>query len=766
MGSHCHLRLTLVSWTLACTISLTIGEDCTCTSSKFSSAHCGDSGEVSIGTLHGAAGVARMRHDDAVSSTAHPGREDAQSSYDEFKCPFHWNEKHLLKLKHKMLDWMKNRQKSIIRFTVPVRNYMNAGASLYNYTGLLVWVWVLSKYEYVLHYPQNFVRLSSGTMGIITEDWALDYDQNMSLSLGNFSFDIKNDNYEYEGKVGHCEVECFKANQSCGIGRQEIVKLLANVSESDSNAYAWKLVCLQPPYAYLEYHPNFGFPDVFYYMLFLEKLLVERTMAWTSEKTIVQYQCYERENLSLIKKKELLESYFVIPILALALWLYIPLFIFYFPSSATSAAPVGMFPSHESPNSVGKFLKTIFCYYTTDIIWIKLRQILCVFLILASPVGLFSVPYYGRLMCGLVIILVAATIANPHHISTYLDPSCRFTCLCWTVPAHLIQINTEKLVGYQLLAKVMQERVYLLVNGRFWGFLLEECCFNSFKSYLCAGTNLFNVGKVAVVKLLLLIWGSFLLILSAAFLVLDFLIPLFYFLREMARAVYHMSRALSRNSSSILVTTFCSAHGILVYLTFFIVLIVLYFWCYAFVEVSLFTLIGGAMLPKMAYPYFLLVGSIIGAMYTLVHSLHDDYENITEKIIKILDSETKIPKEVTPDLSNIEARELLKTESPIPSSYTISIATISGQEKQIMVRNFAITFLSKEMYDFVVDSCHPVRKQVLFIFLKVLAILFYASIVLWVKNVYHLEEEMDTIFNIVSIVAVAFVPSLLHFQPF
>lgn len=691
----------------------------------------------------------------------------------EFKCSFVWNEDKFLELRNDILDWMKYRQKSFIRFTVPVINYTNVDASLHNYTGLLVWAWVLKKHEYMLHYPQNFVRISAGTMGIVTEDWALDFDKNMSVSLRNFSFNNDNDNYEYEADVGYCDAECVKVAGSCGIGRQEIVSLLVNVSESDSEAYAWEYICLQVPYddiiAVMKSHPNFAFPNIFYYMLFLKKLFVERFLpspSVASGRTIQHYQCYRRKALSTRKGKELLESYFVIPLLAAVLWLYVPLLIYYLPSSSIqptqmAATPEGMFPSHKPPNHTGRCLKTVLCYYAPHNgkrVLVCLRRMLFLFMILMSPYSLFSLPHYGRLACGVVIILVAAASA-PHHISTYLNQDSTLCVLGWTVPPRLTQVNF-KLAEYQLLASIMQEKIYLVTDWKFWVALAKDHCFKQFCSCSWGGSNTFwTVSRVIVVKPLLFIWGTLLLIASVVVIVFWYLVPLFYFLWEMAMAVLHMICGPIGKQSALL-TIFSIFHGILVYVAILCVMAVLYFWCYAFVEVSLFTLIGGAMLPSMAYPYFLLVGSILGAIYTLVHSLHEDYENLIDEIITILNSEGKIPKANPLD---VEYRDLVKTESNLSSTYTISVVIGAGNKMDLMIHTFAVTFLSRKMFDFVVDACHPVRKQLLFIALQLLAILFYALIILWVKNVYHLEAKMDTIFNLISVVAVALVPSLLQF---
>lgn len=122
---------------------------------------------------------------------------------DEFKCKFHWNDGQLKHLKEKVLDWMKDRQKTFNRFTVPVMGYNNTELPMYgsNFTGVLTWVWLSKQQKYMVHFPHNFVSISTATMGVITQDWALDYDVSLVPPLRNHSIDIKDGIYQHEGSA-------------------------------------------------------------------------------------------------------------------------------------------------------------------------------------------------------------------------------------------------------------------------------------------------------------------------------------------------------------------------------------------------------------------------------------------------------------------------------------------------------------------------------------------------------------------------------------
>lgn len=705
------------------------------------------------------------------ATTPYLSNATCKKSKSEFECTFHWDDEKLLNLKKDILDRMKNRQKSFIRFTVPVVGYTNKDLPMFEdgYDGILTWVWVLTKHQYMLHYPHNFVILSMLSMGIITKDWALDYTEN-TVSLSKFSFNIKDSFYKHEANMGQCDPDCLAEHKSCGIGKYELLQLLNNVTNR-SEEYMWELICLQLPYediVNVTRSSNFIIPDFLYYVLFLKNFFYERPLFGIAMErhTFIQYRCYEGIDLSVSKDKELFQKYFIIPFIALFLWLYSPLLIHYFPSSSVKTnhemkTPPGMFPSHKSPKYFGKYLKCIFCFYppqNSNRNLVCLRRILFLAIIILSSVRLFFVFPYWKLTWGIAFILLIATL-YPFYISEHVNPEKKFTFMGWEIPPHLISINPD-LKEYQLLAAIMQERIYITIDYRFLDILINRYCFNVLADFPSTGSNVLYTVIRSVLKFLLF-WS---LIAIVVFNLIYYFFPLFYFIKEMWTSVFKLTFSIYQPSISVSNKVFAVIHGFLMFCTLMCIMVVIFFWCYALTEFSLFTLMGGALLPSMAFPYFILLAAIIGAVYSMVHLLHDDYEKIIANIISILNSECKIPTNRLFDPSNARVRRLVKTKAAaVPSSYTISVFVGRRRKQEIMKHSVVATFISRKLFDFVVEKCHPMHKQVPFIILQVIAILFYASTVAWVKNVYHLEAEVDAIFSLVSIVPVTFVPNILRF---
>ncbi len=723
--------------------------------------------------------------DSAVTSnaTARQGNnDDASNTPPEFKCAFRWNEMALLKLRSKTLDWMKNRQKSFIRFTIPIMGYTSREQSpttTYKERGLLTWVWVLSKYEYMLHYPLNFIKISASSMGIITMDWALDYNDGTvpvslgnSSSLGDLSFDIDDDNFEYRSGVGQCEPECIEKHGSCGIGKHEFLTLINNIT--DSQDYEWGLICLQLPYEDVIGLPNnIIFPDVLYYTLFIKKLIFERPLFAMSRKrhTFQQYHCYERTNLSIIKPKELLEGYFVIPYIAMVLWLYIPLLIHYFPSSSvtqsqTIKTPSDMFPSHKSPNYLGRYLKLVLCYYppkNSKRFFVIMRRALFLAVIFLSGFRIFLLPCYGMLAIGIATVFMGATLC-PSYISKHVTPDTRLSFRNKVIPPYLVRVRSD-LKEYQLLAAILQERIYLVIDARFWETVIIKNCFQMFLDYQPSWVAMPSKSvlfKYVLSKFLLFGLGIMLFCSSMVEVIFYYAVPLPYFMKEMTIAIFKTCKYSNQQQpTSKLKKCIATIHTALIISTFLYSLCVLFFWCFVITECSLFTLMGGAMLPSMASHYIIFVGSLLGAMYALVHSLHNDYGRIIQNILSLLTSETRM---FNPSHARVQAIELERTEDlTMPSGYTIWIEASSGRRVPLIKHSSIAVFLSRELYDYVVEACHPLRRQVCFIVLQIVAILFYALIVMWVKNVFHLEDQVETIFSLVNVAAIAFVPSLLKF---
>ena len=673
----------------------------------------------------------------------------------EFKCKFYWNDKELKHLKEKVLEWMKERQKTFNRFTVPVMGYNNTKLPMYgsNFTGVLTWVWLSKQQKYMLHFPHNFVSISTATMGVITQDWALDYDKSLVPPLRNHSIDIKAKIYQHERSLGYCDPECLNANQSCGLGKHEMVKLLTDIGNSTKDfEFEWDRICLQLNYDDIHYitqtksNPNFVIPDVLYYALFLRKLLIERPWLGfpTRKDQFLHYYCYEEEDS---KFSELHEKYIIIPVLAAILWLYFPLLIHYFPSSSKEAdqmtgdfqCPNGMFPTHKVPIYFGRWLKWLFCFYTEgDSILIRVRRVIFLIMIFLSAFRLFFLPSYGIAFLCIALILIIAT-ACPAHLSSYIvdvDKSSSNTNLImlgWNLDAGLIKVNPA-LKEYQLLASMMQERMYLITDRRFWQLIFN----NSFYDYF---------RFVGVRKFVSFFLGVLYLVSALFFYFSYYSYPLLYFVLEVSTSIVRFPGPQNPSLISVI-------HRILIFTMFIYSVVVAYFWCYAIIEFSMFTLFGGVISPKIIFPYFVLVGALVGAIYSLVHSLHEHYNEIMTAIVDILDTEGNITAAISLDKTK---------NSNIPSISTVSVTSTSQKQVDLLKQTVPITYISKDLYDYVVENCSPVRRYVFFIFIQVIAIFVYALIAMSIKNVFHLEDEVDTIFELIGIFAITFVPGLLRF---
>ena len=108
--------------------------------------------------------------------------------------------------------------------------------------------------------------ISAKTMGIITQDWAIDYRDSL-VSLKSFGLDPEE--FDTENVVGYCDPECIKANKSCKIGKYELEKFLLDVT-AGKDEFKWNWLYLQAPYDVQDIVsvPNFAFPDLLCYWRF------------------------------------------------------------------------------------------------------------------------------------------------------------------------------------------------------------------------------------------------------------------------------------------------------------------------------------------------------------------------------------------------------------------------------------------------------------------------------------------------------------------
>ena len=700
-------------------------------------------------------------------------REKDSKRKSEFLCDFIWTDAE--HLKEKLLDRLMQRQKTFVRFTVPVLGFNNPYLSMVNYSGCLTWTWVLGTHDYMLYYPHNFIVISTVTMGIVTQDWAIDYNNAVPVSLKGCGVDP--DWFDTDDVVGFCDPECVKANLSCGIGKYELEEFLLNISD-DKGKFKWDWLCLQSSYDVLDIvpAPNFAFPDLLYYWRFLSMLLTKRPKFGTMQnKTdFPNYYCYDKKDKCEVK--ELLSHYWLVPTIGLLLWLYCPLLIHYFPSSTpkkNKGVPKDMFPSYKTPIYFGRCLKQILCFYTQKGMpsaqyLVCLRRLLFLILLVVTSLRLLIQPPYYKYSLPLLVCAVMAALV-PIYLSEYITAELPTRFLFWDLPPGLVRANSN-LVEYQQLAHVMQERMYLTVDVNFWKFIVGSsfryCCLLHLWSPRNTCGFLF---VVVVLRPMALLFSSLVFVIAFLLNLLFYFIPLPYFYFALLRAVcvgefQYIQKVWGQSSLLWLVIKliFTLIHSILMIGLVFYTLVVTFIWCYAISEFSMFTFIGGVLTASMAFQYFVLIGSIVTAIYALVRDLHEWYDRILEEIIDILKEKGTFEKLAGDVHSESDNTIILEVQSP-GKKITVRKDGQSVPHCVLLIHDGITTHLDKHLYDDIVERCRPLRRQILFIILKITAILFYSFVALWVKNVYHMEEKVGNIFQVVQTVAVFFLPSALQF---
>ena len=696
----------------------------------------------------------------------------------EFTCNFVWTDRdHMQK---KLLDRMTNRHKRILRWTVPVIGYNNPYATLYNYSGHLTWVWAMDTHEYMLYYPHNFISISLMTMGIITEDWLIGYYNFTPNDL------LERDSFDEYEVAGYCDPHCMlhSSNASCGIGKYELENFLHDM-EPDKSTYKWSKLCLLVPYdnvTDIVNYPLFAFPDFLYYWRFLHLFFAKRPITGlgrpVSSTDLVHYYCYDsHDNCSV---KVLLRKYHYIFIIATLMWLFSPLLLYYFPSSRPRASldqtngEIKFLTSFKLPVYFGNYLRYMMCYYVPEndnasCYLIRFRRAFFILVIIVASIRLFMVlpTFYNctLLFCALLLLL-------PKYFSVHLKPQYPRTFMNWSLPHGLIR-EKEDLTEYQLLAHVMQERLYLIVDMRFWKFVTEKS-FKWFSSFLPMSAKQIYLGNGALCgmfTLLSILTGICVFVVAFVLNILWFFVPMMYFCKEIIWSVCKAQYAWAIDTPTLISLkhlvklTVAFFYIVLMIACFLFTIIVVFTCCHGLAEISMFTFIGGVISPTMAFQYFTLIASLISGIYSLVYNFHEDYKQILDVIINILQADdvreslsshlTSLRKELEKDKKSSFMEIKLKLVQRDPQ--------MGCQRITLLHSNFLTTSVSKKLFDDVAEMCRPIRRQLFLILLKIIAMVFYAFVALWVKNVHHLEGSVSIIFKLIADVAIAFVPNLLQF---
>lgn len=658
----------------------------------------------------------------------------------------------------KVRNRMKYRHKQFLRYKAPVY-YLDKTWNWNQADEFETWVSVAATHKYMLHFPHNFKVLSLGTMGIITSEFG---------------------NPDGEGDIlGYCDKSCFKRKMMtprCTLTWKDLQQFMSDVTKDKDE---WNLICLQLDYDVSDVirNPNLAIPDLFYYWRFLRQLFSKRPFfgIGISKDDFVHYNCYD--NSGKLDEEELLMKYFVILIIAGIMWLYSPLLIYYFPSSKATAEnyPHGLnhkdfHPTYKSPVYFGYFVRCVLCFYMEEYKGFKSRARRFIFVSCAfmASFRFIYTPYRNTWAISVLVLIVAALI--PEFLSTYLgDQHPTHFLGRWKYPESVFRKNTRK-KEYQFLAHCMQERIYLALDLRF----LKMLCRESFKSPLFskAWGELYanfpsNIVKVVLSVLVCTCTLVFALLLA----VVSYLTPAFYFYYQLLSAIWiatadNVSKAwhdinMPFYGYNALLSVIRFLHGIILTALLFYLMLAMMYLCYLVAEVTMFTYIGAVLDPSMAFKYVALVGAISLLLHKIAKDLRENYDELQDQVVKVLESSDHFTQLKT--ACEVNHQCTLKREDKADGSFEIHLTTNSRSSEVILHHDHFATYLSRPLLDFCIEDCDPLRRQMLFILVKVFLMTFYLLIAMWIKNVFHKEKEVSSIFIIAQTIATYFVPNLLQF---
>lgn len=706
----------------------------------------------------------------------------------EILCEFalDWTKTRREKVKQDLLEDVHIHKKRFFRFLIDISPECLDNCGHHETVTLIS---MAHSFNYMLHYPHNFQTLSLGTLSILST--------NVELH-------------------GYCDPKC---GGNCRIDREALLKELskfikdvqANFTSQDQLNFAFNQPCLQIDYDLsdilsnrTEYYNSdilslnirdYALPDLLYYWRFLKLFLT-----WNPHTGYIysgdhhrkddvldlpNYRClYVADNQ--YEVKALLTHYWIIIGIGVILWLYSPLLIHFLPSTnPLSDCPKGMFPQYKSPVYLGRLIQYLMCYFVSDdsfvsLLVVRIRRILFLLLLSSLSFRLLFMSHYGYFYRA-VLFLVLTSASLPRylskHLKTELPKGFPLFFIRWPYPKGLVKTAHHKhKVEYQLLAHVLQERIYLTVDIRFWRHLIV----NSFKDF-CSSDNkegLFLARcSLLVRKACTFVLGIFSFTISGVIVLSYFLFPLLFFCKEMALAMWRSRYKIKtsgclRSINSWIKFVIETTHGLILVVLVPWTVLQLFTMCLLVSEVFVFTCIGATLTPSIALKYITSVTSILFGMYTMVHHLHSDCNAIVNEVVSCLLSSEKLEKLVS-DLEH-EAHsgshgnvQLTSTSDSGEKLIWLARGTSKENSKSsgalCLVKNDGITtYVSKDMYFSVLEAANPIRRQVLFLVVKMTAMLFFVVMVLWVKNVYHLEQNMSDLSSLVDSLAVFFIPGLLQ----
>ena len=689
-----------------------------------------------------------------------PSPDHKPSLNKESICQFKWtNRSEMIK---KVRDRMKNRHKLFLRFKVPVF-YLDGGLTWrQKHDAVETWVWVAASHDYMLHFPHNFNVLSLGTMGIITNNFGKPGGEG--------------------GDLGSCDKDCFKAEQKsntttsrCSMTHKYLQDFMSEVVDDKTE---WEYVCLQLDYVGPDVvsNPNSAIPELFYYYRFLSKLFSSRPFLGKGirKDDFVHYHCYEKDGR--LKKRELLMNYFVIFLTAVVLWLYTPLLIYYFPSSEPSTVnypgnlnPAEFHPTYKSPVYFVNLLRCLLCFYMGKSKGIKARVRRLIFVGCSLGVSIrFIYTAHWNLLAFLACLCLAGAII-PDFWSIHLGASHPTHFLDkWEYPKGVFRQNATK-KEYQFLAHCMKERIFLIFDSRFWNMLFH-LSLNSV-DLVQTWDNLYAQFPWSMFKLVLsLVISVFFFISMVLTTIIYHLTPAFYFYKQLFTAIFKGTRHSFKQLTEKYFTCCDGVPSLLISMASFVYsfiivsyfIVVMMFTCYLIADVTMFTYIGAVLDPSMAFKYVTLVSAILLVLHNLVKELCECYDKLRDKIVEILEKDDNLP--LLSKTSGLHRKDCTFERRNEPDKTFDILLKIEHQSSRVILHHGHFgRYLSRSLLDFCIEECEPLRRQILFILVKIFLMTFYISIALWIKNVFHKEKEVSSIFTIAQTIAMYFIPNLLQF---
>ncbi len=663
----------------------------------------------------------------------------------------------------RMVDRIQQREKRFFRFRIPAGEL-----------GVLTVIWVTEDRKSMLHYPQNFDTISTATLNILTEN-------------------IHEKDLQWT---------CPNGSRTCVLTKRQVEELVNEITAKTSTTY--KYLCIQADHYGISFivndyanektlgmfnARNFALPDMLYYWYYLKLLFVVYRPPFglhhsSNEQDFPNYYCYHANNECEIK--ELHIRYFLVVYIAIGVWLFTPLLIYYFPSKKPAriephppASPTSeMIPAYTSPVHFSRCLKTLLCYYSSPNkryidFTLRIRRALFMMFLGTFSFRVFMYFNYSILLFFVLVLFVCC----PKYMSIHINPEIPKSFPLFPnspYPPHLLGWNSLRDLKkeYQLLAYIMQERIFMAFSIRFWKYIL----FNSFESF----HNVYTTPTNGLSGLSLsskcyyasgyFIKGVFLILSSFIIVVLYFLNPLPFFIKEMSVAIFRGTSSnlqQQRTQLSVITVPLKVVSGGVMLIALLYTVVAAFVICYLATEIAMFTYMGAALTPKIALKFVALVVSSGTAIYSMIHTLHEQYNSLMDTMVNLLTTNNTflalqarikaIPNGKLELLKHAANGEIYLHKIGEPADIIY---------KKILVTDCITSYVSEDAFFSTVDYQLPIRKQVVFVILKAISAISFILLAMTMKNVFHLNKEVEDIFSFASKIAVSFLPTFLQFMAY